>query len=298
MTLAAIPERLAALVRPLAWASLVANIGIVVTGGVVRLTSSGLGCPTWPRCTAQSLVPHRELGINGVIEFSNRLLTYVLAAIAIAVVIAVWKRPGILRKLAIAIALGIPAQGVIGGITVLTGLNPWIVAFHLICSMAMIGLCVLFLWKLYVPDAVTATGPSVWLAWATFAAGWLVLYAGTIVTGAGPHAGDLDAKRNGLNIVQVAQLHVDLVFLFIGLSVGLLLCALAVKAPRGAVVAVGWLIVVELLQGTIGFVQYFTDLPIVLVAFHMLGAAVLSAAMTWALLRVRQPVSVTPVTRS
>jgi len=297
MTLATVTERtvprLVPLVRPLGWASLVANIVIVVTGGAVRLTDSGLGCPTWPECHAGSFTPHGQLNMHSAIEFGNRLLTFVLVAVVIAAFAAAWStRRRDLFWLSAGIALGVPAQAVIGGITVLTGLNPWIVALHLLCSMAMIGLCVLFLWKVYVPTAETARGPVVWLAWATFLAAWLVLYAGTVVTGAGPHSGDVASARNGLDPVQISQVHADLVFLFVGLTLGLLFCALATKAPRGAVRAIGWLIVVEVLQGVVGFVQYFTDLPIALVAAHMLGAALVSAAVTWALLRVRQPVAV------
>ncbi|MGZ4453954.1 MAG: COX15/CtaA family protein, partial [Nocardioides sp.] len=123
---------------PLAIANLCANILLVVTGGVVRLTSSGLGCPTWPKCTEGSYVRHGATGIHGVIEFSNRMLTYVLTAIAIAVVVAAWKHVGRVRRLAVGIALGIPLQAVIGGISVLTDLNPWVVSFHLLASMAMI----------------------------------------------------------------------------------------------------------------------------------------------------------------
>ncbi|MFT4287687.1 COX15/CtaA family protein [Nocardioides sp.] len=276
--------------RGLAWATLAANIGIVVTGGVVRLTGSGLGCPTWPQCTDESFTPHGAMGVHAAIEFGNRLLTYVLLAIAVLTAIAVWQSVRRdLRALALILLAGIPAQGIIGGVTVLTDLNPWVVAFHLLCSMAMIGLAVLLLWRLQVPDAPVATGPAVWLAWATFAAAWLVLYAGTVVTGAGPHAGDADAPRNGLSPLQMSQLHADLVFLFIGLTIGLIFLALAVRAPRATVRAGVVLLVVEASQSLIGFVQYFTDLPIVLVGFHMLGAAVISAAVTWVLLRVRQP---------
>lgn len=279
------------LVRPLGWASLVANVVLVVTGGAVRLTASGLGCPTWPRCTAESMTPHGTLNMHSAIEFGNRTLTFVLTAIAIATFLAAWQTGRRdLRLLSLWMALGIPAQAVIGGITVLTDLNPWIVSLHLLCSMAIIGLSVLFLWRIDHADVPVARGPVVWLAWATFAAGWLVLYVGTVVTGSGPHAGDADAPRNGLSSLQTSQLHADLVFLFIGLTIGLLFTALALRAPRGTVEAAVILLVVELAQSLIGFVQYFTDLPIVLVGFHMLGAAVISAAVTWVLLRIRQPV--------
>ena len=130
----------------LGWATLVANIGIVVTGGAVRLTGSGLGCPTWPRCTDESFTPHGALDLHAAIEFGNRMLTFVLAAIAVATFVSAWQSGRRdLRVLALWLGLGIPAQAVIGGITVLTDLNPWVVSFHLLCSLAIIGLAVLYL---------------------------------------------------------------------------------------------------------------------------------------------------------
>ena len=276
---------------PLAIANLVANIGIVVTGGAVRLTGSGLGCPTWPRCTDKSFVPHGELGIHGVIEFGNRMLTFLLAAIAIAcwaaavqALVRTWRGDRDSRPfwLATIIAFGVPAQALIGGLTVLTNLNPWIVSFHLLVSMAMIGVCVLLLDTLRGPAREAAPRPVRGLAWLVFAVGWAVFYVGTVVTGSGPHAGDIDSPRNGINPLQVSQVHADLVFLFVGLTVGLL-----VAAPRLARRAVVGLLVLQLAQGLVGVVQYATDLPIVLVGFHLFGAALISAAMTWAVLATR-----------
>jgi cytochrome c oxidase assembly protein subunit 15 len=276
--------------RPFAWATLLANCVLVVTGGAVRLTGSGLGCPTWPRCTDESFTPHGALDMHSAIEFGNRMLTFVLVAVALATFVAAWQTGRRdLRRLALALALGIPAQALIGGITVLTDLNPWIVSFHLLCSLAIIGLSVVFLQRIDHPDPVVARGPVVGLAWATFAAAWLVLYIGTIVTGSGPHAGDLDSPRNGLDPLQLSQLHADAVFLFVGLTLGLLFALHAVDAGRTARTAVLVLLGLELAQGAIGFVQYFTDLPIVLVGLHMLGAAAISASVTWVLVRVREP---------
>jgi len=278
--------------RTLAWASLVANSLLVVTGGAVRLTGSGLGCPTWPRCTDESFTPHNSLSTHSAIEFGNRMLTFVLVAIAIATFVAAWRTGRReLRWVALGLALGIPAQAVIGGITVLTDLNPWVVSFHLLCSLAMIGLAVLFVRLVSRTgplDPPTASKPVLALAWSTFAAGWLVLYVGTVVTGSGPHAGDQDAPRNGLDPLQVSQLHADLVFLFVGLSAGLLFAAYATSASQEVRRAARLLLVAEVAQGTIGFVQYFTDLPVVLVGFHMLGAALISATMTWLVLATRE----------
>jgi cytochrome c oxidase assembly protein subunit 15 len=282
--------RLDPYLRPLAWATLVANCVLVVTGGAVRLTASGLGCPTWPRCTDAGFTPHGALSMHSAIEFGNRTLTFVLAAIAVATFVAAWQSGRRdLRLVALLIGLGIPAQAVIGGITVLTDLNPWIVSLHLLSSLAIIALSVLFLRRLDGPAPAPATGAVVRLATLNSAVGWVVLYVGTVVTGSGPHAGDADAPRNGLDPLQLSQLHADVVLLFVGLTVGLVFALPAVGASEEAVRAARVLLLLQVAQGAIGFVQYFTDLPVVLVGFHMLGAAVLTAAMTWLLLAVREP---------
>lgn len=264
------------------WATLVGNCVLVVTGGAVRLTASGLGCPTWPRCTEGSFTPHGAMNVHSAIEFGNRTLTFVLTAIAVGTFVAAWQsgRRDV-RGLALLLGLGIPAQAVIGGITVLTHLNPWVVSLHLLVSLAIISLAVLFLRRVDrpLPPLVAARPRLLVLAWATYVVAWVVLYVGTVVTGSGPHAGDLDVPRNGLDPLQLSQLHADVVFLLLGLSI-----ALAIVHPSRAVAA---LVAVELGQGAIGFVQYFTDLPVVLVGFHLLGAAVLTAVVTWALLEVR-----------
>jgi len=226
----------------------------------------------------------------------------VLAAIAVATLVAAWQSGRRdLRMIALVIALGIPAQAVIGGITVLTDLNPWIVSLHLVCSMVIIALAVLFLRRvdgpapLGQPGAQGRPGPLAMLATLNSAVGWVVLYVGTVVTGSGPHAGDAKAPRNGLDPLQISQVHADVVFLFVGLTVGLAFALSAAGASSEAVRAARVLLVVQVAQGAIGFVQYFTDLPVVLVGFHMLGAAIITAVMTWLLLAVReQPVGADP----
>ena len=289
MTRAAWAERW---LRPLAWASLVANVAIVVSGGVVRLTGSGLGCPTWPRCTEESFTPHGELGIHGAIEFGNRMVTFLIAAVAIATFLAAWQYGRrSLTRIATVLALGVPAQAVIGGVSVKTDLNPWVVALHLLVSMAMIGVAVLLLRRLDEGDGrPVATVPEAiaWIVRACFLTGWVVLYVGTIVTGSGPHAGDEDSPRNGLDPLSMSQLHTDFVMLLLGLTVAAALALRAVGAPAIAVRAATVLLAVEVAQGAIGFTQYFLDLPVGLVALHLLGAAAFSAAVTWLLLSVRE----------
>ncbi|TYL56029.1 heme A synthase [Nocardioides sp. BGMRC 2183] len=278
---------------PAAIANLVANIGIVVTGGAVRLTGSGLGCPTWPRCTEESYVAHGALGWHGVIEFGNRLLTFVLVAIAIGCWLAALAsrqrgdtRGGRSVVLSTVIALGVPAQAVLGGITVLTDLNPWVVSLHLLVSMAIIGVCVLLLDNLRPLARPRVTPRLWWTVVATFVVGWVVLYLGTVVTGSGPHSGDLESRRTGLDPRIMSHVHAWSVYLLVGLTAVVLFLAVRSRL-RVLARAATLLLVVELLQGVVGFVQYFNDLPELLVGLHMLGAALTSATLTWLVLAAR-----------
>jgi cytochrome c oxidase assembly protein subunit 15 len=289
--------------RPAAVASLVVNVGIVVTGGVVRLTGSGLGCPSWPRCSGRSFVPHRELGIHGAVEFGNRLLTFVLVAVAVATfVVALRHGRRSILWLSVVLALGVPAQAVIGGMSVLTDLNPWVVSLHLLVSLAMVGIAVVMIRRIDEGDGparLLVPAGVAWLARAAFAVGWLVLYVGTVVTGSGPHAGDASSARNGLDPERLSQLHTDLVFLLLGLTVAVVVMLRTLGGSPLALRAATTLLVVELAQGVVGFVQYFTGLPVAVVVLHLLGAALVSAAMTWLLVAVRErqpsgPATTTP----
>lgn len=277
--MAALLDRLSRYLWPLAVANLVANIGIVVTGGAVRLTGSGLGCPTWPRCSDTSYVAHGELGWHGAIEFGNRMLTFALTAVAVACFLAaLGARHRRATRLSFVVGLGIPLQAVIGGITVLTDLNPWIVAGHFLLSMAMVMVCVALLDELRSPDRDLAPALPRTLAWATLAVGWVVLYLGTVVTGAGPHAGDTDSPRNGLDPATVSHLHAYAVYALVALTLALL--AVAVRGGHRWLARVTTLVLlVEVLQGTLGWVQYALDLPVLLVALHMLGAGLLVAGL-------------------
>ncbi|MFG3704468.1 heme A synthase [Micromonospora sp. NPDC047670] len=290
-----------ALLRRLALASIIANVGIVVTGGAVRLTESGLGCPTWPRCTDESYVATAEMGINGAIEFGNRLLTFAVGVIALAVLVAVLlhrPRRRELVPLAVAVLFGIPAQAIVGGITVLTDLNPWVVGLHFLASMLVIA-AAYALWRRINdpagPAVAVVPAPLRTLAVLTTVVSAAVLVVGTWVTGSGPHAGDHGAARNGLDPETIAQVHADGVFLLIGLSVALVFAFRAVGADRAARAAVV-LVAVELGQGVIGFVQYFTNLPALLVGAHMLGSCLVLLAtlsVQWST-RARRPVAPTP----
>lgn len=276
----------------LAWACLVTNIVVVVTGGAVRLTASGLGCPTWPECSDGAFVAHSSLGIHGAIEFGNRLLTFVLAAVVVATFVVAWwvrRADRTVRWLTVAVALTIPFQAVVGGITVLTKLNPWIVSSHSLVSMAIVVLCTVLVRRVSWPTLADGERlRSVRLAgWLPALSTALVLAAGTVVTGSGPHAGDSGAARNGLAPAAAAQLHADLVFLLLGLTVGAILVGQAATRARlryAATVLLG----VELIQAVIGFVQYFTGLPVGLVDLHLLGAALLTAAAADLVLTARR----------
>lgn len=274
------PER--SFVLKWAWATLVANTVIIATGGLVRLTASGLGCPEWPRCTETSFVPHDELGIHGVIEFGNRLLTYVLVAVAVTTWVAVmrWaKADRRLKLLATVLALGIPLQGVIGGITVLTDLNPWIVAMHLVLSLVLVAGSVVLIQRVRDTEPVPVAPSVRGLIWLTTLTAAVTVYIGTIVTGSGPHAGDADVPRSGLDPAAWSQLHADAVFLLIGLTIGCF-AALRAVSPVAARPA-AWLLGTLMLQAVIGFVQYATDLPILLVELHLIGAALIVAVTAW-----------------
>lgn len=297
--MSALPSRT---VRGLAVASLVSQVGIVVTGGAVRLTGSGLGCPTFPRCTEDSFVNTPEYGVHGFIEFGNRLLTFVLAAIALATLVAVWRMRPRRRDLvvpAVLLFLGIPVQALIGGVTVLTQLNPWVVMLHFVASAALIGIATVLVRRTREPAGpvrpVGGGEAGVWLrrlAWVIVAVSYVVVYLGTIVTGSGPHAGDEGAQRTGLDAESVSQLHVDAVMLLLGLSVAAWFAAKAAGSPGQVARAAAVLVAVELAQGVVGFVQYFTGLPVVLVALHMLGACLLVVAAVALLLSTRERVAV------
>ena len=280
-------------VRRLALASVVANSAIVVTGGAVRLTSSGLGCPTWPRCTETTYTPTAEYAAHGLIEFGNRLLTFVLLAVVLATTVAVWRqrpvRPG-MRRLAVLVLLGIPAQAVLGGITVLTGLNPWTVMGHFLVSSVLIALAVVLHQRSREgdlrPTALVAR-PLQHLGAGLLGLVAATLVAGTVVTGSGPHSGDAAAGRTGLDPETVSQVHADLVFLLVGVTVAFWLALKATAAPPRAVRAMGLLLAVLLAQGVLGFVQYFTGLPVPLVALHLVGACAVTVAAVHAVLALR-----------
>ncbi|MFF3766650.1 heme A synthase [Streptomyces sp. NPDC001922] len=285
----------ARLVERAALATVVLAVVIVVTGGAVRLTQSGLGCPTWPTCTKDSLTPTHEMGINGIIEFGNRMLTYVLCAFVGFAIIAARARAPRRRSLT---RLGwaqfwlVMANGVVGGITVLTGLNPYIVASHFLAASALLTVAVVMWLRAREGDAPArplAPRPVIGLSWLTVGVAGALIVVGTVVTGSGPHAGDAKrVHRIPLNWEQVTQLHVDLVFLLLGLTVALLFTLRAVDAAAPVRRRGLELLIVLLAQGGVGFVQYFTHLPELIVGIHMLGSCLVWIAVLRVPLAMRE----------
>lgn len=291
-----------------AMAAIVANVGIVFTGGVVRITGSGLGCADWPTCDGRNIAPVAggdHAGWQAFVEFGNRLLTFVVLAAVLAVVVQVRRTgphpPGIVR-LAWALPAGVVAQALLGGVTVLTGLSPFTVAAHFLLSMVLIAVAVTLHERVRceapeppprrsVQHAVTAIG--------VLAA--VVLVLGTIVTGAGPHGGDLQAPRFDVDIRFAAMTHAGSVWLLLALTAATLAASWR-DGPARLRAALGWLLVLGVAQGALGYTQYVLGIPATLVSLHVLGAAVLWAVTVavWArahpALAREQPPTSTPGT--
>lgn len=296
--------------RIIAIAVILSQAGIAVTGAIVRVTASGLGCPTWPQCFPGSFTP---VGVSEVpvlhqaVEFTNRMLTSVVVICAILVVLAVTRARR--RSAVIVFAWLMPAgtvvQAVIGGITVRTGLLWWTVAVHLVASMAMVWLAVLLYAKISEPDdgvdVAAIPAPLRWLTGSSGVALAAALVAGTLVTGAGPHAGDKSLERTvprlQVEIVTLVHLHAQLVVAYVALLIGLGFGLYAVRAAHHLLVRFKVVLVVAVAQGLVGVVQYFTDVPAALVAVHVGGAAACTAATAalWAASRTREPVRVSGI---
>lgn len=271
--------------------NLAVQVLIVVTGGLVRLTGSGLGCPTWPQCDPGSYTPTLETadGIHPYIEFGNRLLSVLVGVVAVATVVAVlrWGRRRPLPWLASLVLLGTLFQAALGGLTVLTGLNPWTVMAHFLVSMLLVAVSTLLVWHTRPGPRASPAGPVPALVqrlgWAVAGAGALVLVLGTVVTGSGPHSGDAEEPaRTGLDPRTMSWLHADSVIVFIGLVVALVVATRLVPGLAPARRSWDVLLAVTLAQGLVGYVQYALGLPVPLVSLHMLGATLLVVALTWA----------------
>ena len=276
------------------WLSLASQILIVVTGGAVRLTASGLGCPTWPKCTEDSITNVPEQGIHGFIEFANRLLTFVLILIALLTFIAIMRSGKAKRKGMVwpsfSLGLGIIAQAIIGGISVLTNLNPWVVGLHFIVSSVLISIASILVWRFYkpehqpVPYSVYLLTP--WIA----LSGSVALVVGVVVTGAGPHAGDANSPRNGLDLEIWQHLHSYPGYLSIALTFVTLLLLVRVNKLNAVSLSTKitfWLFIALAIQAIIGIAQSRMGVPPILVGLHMLGASLIASLLTFQWLSVR-----------
>lgn len=290
-----LPSEVDARVRFLAWLSLAWQVILVGTGGAVRLTGSGLGCPTWPKCTDASIVNTPEMGIHGVIEFTNRTLTFVLTLVVIAMFVIVLRmrktRPD-LFWLAFWIGMSIPAQAVLGGITVLAKLNPYVVGAHFIVSIVLVVLTAALVMRVYATPGPRRLVVPRWFAvtaWLLTGFVAVTVVLGILTTGSGPHPGDTGTKRNGLDTVLMEHLHslpayvvAGLVLLLVGASIGI-----AVGVVRRYLM---WLVAVVILQIAVGLLQVNTGLPEWLVGIHMVLASLLVATTTAVVMSLTAPI--------
>lgn len=270
------------------WANLVAQIGIIVTGGAVRLTGSGLGCSTWPQCEPGRFTPefHPETAAHAFIEFGNRTLTGVLGAVALAVAVMVWRqrdRANWYRRLALVPLAGVVAQAVIGGITVLASLHPAVVGLHMLVSLVLVAVSALLLVRDRRDDRADVTPGTRRLAGVLLAVGSALMVLGIVTTGAGPHSGDAEhAQRWALDPVLAARAHAWAVWAFLAVLT-VCLWQLHRAGIPGRVRRAWWaLLGVTVAQGAVGYVQYFTGLPELIVGVHLLGTGVLTATLAWA----------------
>lgn len=297
-----LPQEIGRGTRVIAWLVLISNIVIVGTGGLVRLTGSGMGCETWPYCTAQSLVPTAELGIHGLIEFGNRTLTGVLVIVALLAFLSVVRLRGTrpeLTALTLAIGVGIIVQAVIGGITVWLHLHPSIVGLHFLISAALVAVAAVYVSRVYAapgPRRVAVPRRYAVLVHVTSAAVAVTVVVGILLTGSGPHAGDDQAARNGLDPIFWQHVHSWPAYVLFALTVVLFAGSFrmpkVLRLPRLA----GVLLAIEIVQIVVGLWQARTGLPIALVNIHMVLAVTLVAAMTAVVVGISAPKAVIPFT--
>lgn len=291
-----LPDRVDGRIRVFAWLSFLAEVIIIGTGGAVRLTGSGLGCPTWPTCTPESLIPTPEMGIHGVIEFGNRTMTGLVGIIAVVVLILVLRLRRERRDLyvlAVIVVGGVAAQAIVGGITVLTGLNPFIVGFHYVCSLALVCVTAAFLVRMSQPGDARVRAVARWQAVLTHVTTLVMAVTiafGVLTTGAGPHSGDADAGRNGFNAELLEHVHAWPGYALFGLTLALVVAAW--RSRTAAPLLLRWAIVllgVELVQIGVGLYQARNGLPELAVGVHMVLAALAAAAMTVVVLHLKKP---------
>ena len=278
-----------------AWLSFLAEVIIIGTGGAVRLTGSGLGCSQWPLCTPESLVPTPEQGIHGIIEFGNRTMTGVVGLLALAVVFFVLRFRAQRRDLwvlSLVVLGGIVMQAVVGGITVWTGLNPFIVGFHYVSSLLLVCITAAFLVRLYAVPGPREKAVPAWFAIISHVTGLalaVTIVFGVLTTGSGPHSGDAEVLRHGFDATVLAHVHSWPGYILAGLVAVLTISAWALRLePRR------WLLVLVaaiLVQVGVGVWQAREGLPEILVGIHMVLAALSAATYTVVVLHLKRPAS-------
>ncbi|MEV5677670.1 COX15/CtaA family protein [Streptomyces sp. NPDC052164] len=286
-------------VRRAALSAVVMTVFIIITGGAVRLTGSGLGCDTWPKCTDDSLFATPEQGLHGAIEFGNRMLTYVLSAAvgwAIIAVRSVKPRRRGLSRLAWSQFWLVMGNAVIGGITVWAGLNPWSVAGHFLLANGLLTVAVITWVRVGEGDGPAvprAPRPVRNLSWAIVATTVLLIALGTTVTGSGKHAGDSsDVPRMPWDWNAAAHVHAIGAWVVCALAIAMWLALRMVDAPADTRARSRDLLIVLVAQGAIGYVQYFSDVPEVLVGIHMFGSSLMWIAVLRLALSMRERAAV------
>jgi cytochrome c oxidase assembly protein subunit 15 len=235
------------------------------------------------------------MGIHGLIEFGNRLLTFVLVIIAALTFMVIRRTSKSLRfglnRPAVLLVLGIIAQALLGGVTVLTGLNSWVVGAHFLVSGVLISIASVLVWRVYSPKHEPISYQAVLMAWPIFIVGWVTVIVGVVVTGAGPHAGDANTPRNGLDLETWQHYHSWPAYLMTGMVLlALVLVWRSVqsrKLKNPAVKSLGILLIASILQGLLGIVQANMGVPALLAGVHMLGASLIISLLTFQLLALR-----------
>jgi len=288
------PTRVDRRVVVAAWLSFVAEVVIIATGGAVRLTGSGLGCPTWPTCTPESLVPTGDLTYHAAIEFGNRMMSGVVGILGLVVLLLVWRfrqRRRDLFVLAWIVVLGVVAQAVVGGVTVRTGLNPFIVGFHYVSSLLLVCVTAAFLVRMRTEAGPRVRAVPLWFAilvHVTTVVLAITIVFGILTTGAGPHSGD-DAvlRRNGFDATLLEHVHAWPGYALFALTLALVVAAWILRLPPRRWLTA--LLVVELVQIAVGLYQARNGLPELAVGVHMVLAALTAAAMTAVVLHLKEP---------
>jgi len=282
-------------VRIVVWLSLIAQSGIAVTGAFVRLTASGLGCPTWPLCTEESLVNTPEMGIHGVIEFGNRLLTIALLIIAVAVLVVFWRMRKDRRDLwwmGVGLLVVVPVQAVIGGISVWMQLNPYVVGLHFIVSVAATVVAMLIVLRVRDNERVADIRSIPAVSWLVGVVTGVGIVLGVLTTGSGPHAGDADAPRNGLNSEILQHFHAWFAYASVALVVIAFIRSTGLARRSWLVLLTGFAF-----QIAIGLLQARTGLPVELVGIHVLAAMVVTCFVTTAVYRSATSGSIATATK-